>query len=63
MAKMGVDEEQMETLMEESYLYSVVYDTLAKECEVNADEMNSIIRKTLTLCGRNIPRSPLIPSW
>ena len=39
LAKMGVDQEQMETLMEESYLYSVVYDTLAKECEVNADEM------------------------
>jgi len=39
LAKMGVDEEQMETLMEESYLYFVVYDTLAKECEVNADEM------------------------
>ena len=39
LAKMGVDQEQMETLMEESYLYSVVYGTLAKECEVNADEM------------------------
>ena len=39
MAKMGVDEEQIESLMEESYLYFVVYDTLAKECEVNADEM------------------------
>lgn len=48
-AKMGVDEKQMETLMEESYLYSVVYDTLAKECEVNADEMEQYYQENADL--------------
>ena len=37
--KMGVDQETLYTLMEESYLYSVVYDTLAAECEVNQTDM------------------------
>lgn len=36
--KMNVTEKQLQTLMEESYLYSVVYDTLAAECEVNPKE-------------------------
>lgn len=37
--KMGMNEKKMQALMEESYLYSVVYDTLAAECEVSAQDM------------------------
>ncbi len=37
--KMGINEKKMQTLMEESYLYSVVYETLAKECEVSEKDM------------------------
>ena len=39
--KMNVTEKQLQALMEESYLYSVVYDTLAAECEVNPKEMEN----------------------
>lgn len=38
-AKMGVSEKQLDTLMESSYLYTVVYDKLASEFEVNPEEM------------------------
>lgn len=38
-AKMGISEKQLDTLMESSYLYTVVYDKLAAECEVNPKEM------------------------
>ncbi len=37
--KMGVNEKKMQALMEESYLYSVVYETLAEECEVSEQDM------------------------
>lgn len=36
--KMGIDEKKLDTLMEESYLYSVVYETLAAECAVSEAE-------------------------
>lgn len=37
--KMGIDAEGMYPLMEKSYLYSLVYDTIAAECEVEPEEM------------------------
>lgn len=37
--KMGMNEKKMQALMEESYLYSVVYETLAAECEVSEQDM------------------------
>ncbi len=38
LAKMGVDAESVLPLMEASYLYTLVYDTISAECEVDADE-------------------------
>lgn len=37
--KMGVNEKKMQALMEKSYLYSVVYEMLAEECEVSEQDM------------------------
>lgn len=37
--KMGIDAEGMYPLMERSYLYSLVYETIAAECEVDPEEM------------------------
>lgn len=37
--KMGIDAEGLYPLMEKSYLYSLVYETIAAECEVDPEEM------------------------
>ncbi len=39
--KMGVDEESVLPLMEASYLYALVYDTISAECEVDAEAMEA----------------------
>lgn len=41
LAKMGVDAESAVPLMEASYLYTLVYNALAAECEVDAEELAS----------------------
>ena len=37
--KIGIDAEGMAPLMETSFLYSLVYETIAAECEVEPEEM------------------------
>ncbi len=39
--KMGIDEKQLYRLMESSYLYSLVYASLAEECAVNDEKVQS----------------------
>ncbi|MBM6828654.1 peptidyl-prolyl cis-trans isomerase [Anaerotignum lactatifermentans] len=39
--KMGIDEKSLDSLMEESYLYSVVSEKLAAECAVSEEETQS----------------------
>lgn len=39
LAKMGVDAESAVPLMEASYLYTLVYNEIAAECEVDAEEL------------------------
>lgn len=39
LAKMGVDAEKMVPLMEDSYLYSLVYESIASECAVDEADM------------------------
>ena len=40
LAKMGVDAEKLAPLMEGSYLYTLVYQAIASECEVDQTEMD-----------------------
>lgn len=39
LAKMGVDAEKLQPLMEDSYLYTLVHQEIAAECEVDAADM------------------------
>ena len=39
--KMGVDAETLQPLMEDSYLYTLVHQTIAEECEVDAEDMEA----------------------
>lgn len=43
--KMGIDAEGMYPLMEKSYLYSLVYETIAAECEVDPTEMEQFYQE------------------
>lgn len=43
--KMGIDVEGMYPLMEKSYLYSLVYDTIAAECEVDPTAMEQFYQE------------------
>ena len=41
MAKMGMDAEKLQFLMEDSYLYTLVHQEIAAECEVDAADMDA----------------------
>lgn len=43
--KMGIDEEQLITIMEDSSLYSKVYETIYNECTVTDDEVDQFFEK------------------
>lgn len=43
LAKMGIDAEDAVPLMEASYLYTLVYNEIAAECEVDAEELQTYI--------------------
>ena len=41
MAKMGMDAEKLQPLMEDSYLYTLVHQEIAAECDVDAGDMEA----------------------
>ena len=41
LAKMGVDAEKLQPLMEDSYLYTLVHQEIAAECDVDAGDMEA----------------------
>lgn len=41
MAKMGMDAEKLQPLMEDSYLYTLVHQEIAAECDVDAADMDA----------------------
>ena len=41
LAKMGVDAAKLQPMMEDSYLYTLVYDAIAAECEVDASDLET----------------------
>ena len=41
LAKMGMDAEKLQPLMEDSYLYTLVHQEIAAECEVDAGDMEA----------------------
>lgn len=41
LAKMGMDAEKLQPLMEDSYLYTLVHQEIAAECEVDAADMDA----------------------
>ena len=41
LAKMGVDVEALQPMMEDSYLYTLVHQSIAEECEVDAADMDA----------------------
>lgn len=41
LAKMGVDAEKLQPLMEDSYLYTLVHQEIAAECDVDAGDMDA----------------------
>ena len=45
LAKMGIDAEKVQPLMEDSYLFSLVYEAISKECEVDEGELNSFFEE------------------
>lgn len=43
--KMGMDAEKVQPLMEDSYLFSIVYEAIAAECEVDDAEIDSFFEE------------------
>lgn len=41
LAKMGMDAEKLQPLMEDSYLYTLVHQEIAAECDVDAEDMDA----------------------
>lgn len=53
LAKMGVDAETLQPLMEDSYLYTLVHRTIADECEVDAADMEAYYQENKDQLARD----------